>query len=53
MPGLTDNSVIIAESDGCPRQIVRCGKYVYGFQTHMEFTHEIIAAGLTVDNSGI
>ena len=46
MPGLTDSSVIIAESDGCPRQIVRYGKYVYGFQTHMEFTHEIIAAGL-------
>ena len=46
MPGLTDNSVIIAESDGCPRQIVRFGKYVYGFQTHMEFTHEIVAAGL-------
>ena len=46
MPGLTGESVILAESDGCPRQIVRYGKYVYGFQTHMEFTHEIIAAGL-------
>ena len=48
MPGLTDGSVIIAESDGCPRQIIRYSKYVYGFQTHMEFTHEIIAAGLDV-----
>jgi GMP synthase (glutamine-hydrolysing) len=38
--------VIIAESEGCPRQIVRYGKYVYGFQTHMEFTHEIVAAGI-------
>ena len=46
MPGLTEGSVIIAESDGCPRQIVRYGKYVYGFQTHMEFTHEIVAAGI-------
>ena len=46
MPGLTEDSVIIAESDGCPRQIVRYGKYVYGFQTHMEFTHEIVAAGI-------
>lgn len=46
MPGLTEDSVILAESDGCPRQIVRYGKYVYGFQTHMEFSHEIIAAGL-------
>ena len=46
MPGLTEDSVIIAESDGCPRQIVRYGKYVYGFQTHMEFTHEIVKAGI-------
>lgn len=46
MPGLTDGAEILAESDGCPRQIVRYGKYVYGFQTHMEFTHEIIAAGV-------
>ncbi len=43
MPGLTEDSVIIAESDGCPRQIVRYGNYVYGFQTHMEFTHGVIA----------
>ena len=46
MPGLTADCVVIAESDGCPRQVVRYGKYVYGFQTHMEFTHEIIEAGL-------
>lgn len=25
MPGLTEDSVIIAESEGCPRQIVRYG----------------------------
>lgn len=46
MPGLMEDSTIIAESDGCPRQIVRYGKYVYGFQTHMEFTHAIIEAGV-------
>ncbi|MCR5137049.1 MAG: HD domain-containing protein [Oscillospiraceae bacterium] len=46
MPGLTEDSAVIAESDGCPRQIVRYGRYVYGFQTHMEFTHEIVAAGI-------
>ena len=46
MPGLTEDCVIIAESEGCPRQIVRYGKYVYGLQTHMEFTHDIIAAGI-------
>ncbi len=46
MPGLTEDAVILAESDGCPRQIVRYGRYIYGFQTHMEFTHDIIEAGL-------
>ena len=51
MPGLTEDSVIIAGSDGCPRQIVRYGRYVYGFQTHMEFTHDIIAAAL--EDSGV
>lgn len=46
MPGLREGAEILAESDGCPRQIVRYGKYVYAFQTHMEFTHEIIEAGI-------
>lgn len=46
MPGLTENAAVLAESCGCPRQIVRYGKYVYGFQTHMEFTREIVAAGI-------
>ena len=46
MPGLTPEAVVLAVSDGCPRQIVRFAEYVYAFQTHMEFTREIIAAGL-------
>jgi len=46
MPGLTPEAVILAESDGCPRQIVRYGKWAYAFQTHMEFSREIVAAGL-------
>ena len=46
MPGLTPGAVVIAKSEGCPRQIVRYGKFVYGFQAHMEFTHDIVAAGL-------
>lgn len=44
MPGLNADAVVLAESDGCPRQIVRYGKYAYGLQTHMEFNHDIIAA---------
>lgn len=50
MPGLTEDSVILAYSEGCPRQIVRYGEYLYGFQTHMEFDRDIVAAGIA--NSG-
>ena len=46
MPGLTEGSVVIAESDGCPRQIIRYGELAYGFQAHMEFTPRIVAAGV-------
>ena len=46
MPGVNEDAVILAKSDGCPRQIVRYGKYVYAFQTHMEFTREIVSAGI-------
>ena len=42
MPGLTDTAVILATSEGCPRQIVEYGDLVYGFQCHMEFTPEIV-----------
>lgn len=42
MPGLTQNAKIIAYSDGCPRQIVEYSDLVYGFQCHMELTHEVI-----------
>lgn len=38
MPGLTPDAVIIAASEGCPRQIVEYSALVYGFQCHMEFT---------------
>lgn len=42
MPGLTKEAQIIAYSEGCPRQIIVYGKFVYGFQCHLEFTHEIV-----------
>ena len=34
--------VVIATSEGCPRQIVEYGPLAYGFQCHMEFTPEVI-----------
>lgn len=42
MPGLTNDSEVLATSIGCPRQIVRYTSKVYGFQCHMEFTPEAI-----------
>jgi GMP synthase (glutamine-hydrolysing) len=44
MPGETENSVVLAYSEGCPRQIVRYDTFVYGFQCHMEITNSGIKA---------
>jgi GMP synthase (glutamine-hydrolysing) len=38
MPGIPDGAVVLAESLGCPRQIVRFAPTVYGFQCHLEIT---------------
>lgn len=43
MAGLPEGSTVLAESDGCPRQIIRFGTYLYGLQTHLEFDREIVA----------
>lgn len=40
MPGETKESVILAHSQGCPRQILRYAPKVYGFQCHLEITKE-------------
>ncbi|TOD65695.1 type 1 glutamine amidotransferase [Vibrio parahaemolyticus] len=42
MPGLTDSSVVIAISEGCPRQIVAYSDVVFGLQCHMELTVEVV-----------
>ncbi len=44
MPGLTDTSIILASSLGCPRQIVKYKNNVYGFQCHLEITLDGIKA---------
>ncbi|WGL81943.1 type 1 glutamine amidotransferase [Enterobacter cloacae] len=42
MPGLTPQAKVLANSEGCPRQIVQYGERVYGFQCHMELTPEVV-----------
>ena len=40
MPGLTEDSIILASSPGCPRQIVKYKHNAYGFQCHLEITRD-------------
>ena len=53
MPGLTHNAEVLAYSDGCPHQIVKYGRYLYGFQTHMEMDREFISNALKAHDSTI
>lgn len=50
MPGLTQESKVLAVSEGCPRQIVKYTPIVYGFQCHFEFNKEAVA-GMIENNS--
>ncbi len=47
MPGETANSIILAYSEGCPRQILRYTPKVYGFQCHLEITKDGIQEMMT------
>tara|TARA_R110000868_G_scaffold14120_5_gene65981 strand:+ start:4992 stop:5684 length:693 start_codon:yes stop_codon:yes gene_type:complete len=38
MPGLTKESVVLAQSKGCPRQVIKYADKIYGFQCHFEIT---------------
>ena len=42
MPGLTEDAVVLATSQGCPRQIVRFSPKHYAFQAHLEFDPEAV-----------
>lgn len=44
MPGLTTESVVLATSIGCSRQIIRYREKIYGVQCHFEIEKEGIAA---------
>lgn len=42
MPGIAKDAVLLAKSEGCPRQAFRVGDRIYGFQCHFEFTEDLI-----------
>ena len=49
MPGLTDNAVVLATSQGCPRQIIRFSPKHYAFQAHLEFDSQAIDLLIAAD----
>lgn len=42
MPGIADGAILLAKSEGCPRQAFRYGDRIYGFQCHFELTKELV-----------
>lgn len=51
MPGLPPGAQVLAQSSGCPRQIIRFQQKVYGLQCHLEMT-KIISQNLIEKLSG-
>ena len=49
MPGLTEDAVVLATSQGCPRQIIRFSPKHYAFQAHLEFDPEAVELLITAD----
>ncbi|WP_414448172.1 hypothetical protein AB4851_01745 [Burkholderia sp. 22PA0099] len=52
MPGLTETAVVLAASEGCPRQIIAYGRLAYGFQCHMEFTRSVVELLIAATGDG-
>lgn len=49
MPGLTEEAIVLAKSQGCPRQIIRFSPKHYAFQAHLEFDTESINLLIAAD----
>ena len=49
MPGLTEDAVVLATSQGCPRQIIRFSPKHYAFQAHLEFDREAVELLIAAD----
>ena len=49
MPGLTEDAVVLATSQGCPRQIIRFSPKHYAFQAHLEFDAEAVELLIAAD----
>ena len=53
MPGLTEDAVVLATSQGCPRQIIRFSPKHYAFQAHLEFDPEAVELLIATDGEEV
>lgn len=52
-PGLTKDAVVLATSQGCPRQIVRFSPKHYAFQAHLEFDPDAVDLLIAADGEDV
>ena len=53
MPGLTEDAVVLATSQGCPRQMIRFSPKHYAFQAHLEFDPESVDLLIAADGEAV
>ena len=53
MPGLSEDAVVLATSQGCPRQIIRFSPKHYAFQAHLEFDPEAVDLLIAADGEDV
>jgi len=53
MPGLTEDAIVLATSQGCPRQIIRFSPKHYAFQAHLEFDPEAVELLIAADGEEV
>ena len=53
MPGLSEDAVVLATSQGCPRQIIRFSSKHYAFQAHLEFDPEAVDLLISADGEEV
>ena len=53
MPGLSEDAVVLATSQGCPRQIIRFSSKHYAFQAHLEFDPEAVELLIAADGEAV
>ena len=53
MPSLSEDAVVLATSQGCPRQIIRFSSKHYAVQAHLEFDSEAVDLLIAADGEDV